>query len=131
MKFKKENGLAGTDMVIAIIAITIFSTLILSLMVNNSIENIKVVRETMAMIYITEIFENIAISDYDTISEENIDNFVPQDALKNYKVDVTIDNNFEEVEEQQDIIKKISVTLTYNIGNKSYTSSMERYKIKE
>ena len=45
--------------------------------------------------------------------------------------DVTIDNNFEEVEEQQDIIKKISVTLTYNIGNKSYTSSMERYKIKE
>ena len=32
---------------------------------------------------------------------------------------------------QQDIIKKIKVTLTYNIGNKTYTSSMERLKIRE
>ena len=131
MKFKKENGLAGTDMVIAIIAIIIFSTLILSLIVNNSIENMKVAKETMAMIYITEIFENIGIADYNTVSEENIDNFVPQEVLKNYKVDVTINNKFDEIEEQQDIIKKIKVTLTYNIGNKTYTSSMERLKIRE
>ena len=131
MKFRKDTGLAGTDMVIAIIAIIIFSTLILSLIVNNSIENMKVAKETMAMIYITEIFENIGIADYNTVSEENIDNFVPQEVLKNYKVDVTINNKFDEIEEQQDIIKKISVTLTYNIGNKTYTSSMERLKIRE
>lgn len=131
MKFRKDTGLAGTDMVIAIIAIIIFSTLILSLIVNNSIENMKVAKETMAMIYITEIFENIGIADYNTVSEENIDNFVPQEVLKNYKVDVTINNKFDEIEEQQDIIKKIKVTLTYNIGNKTYTSSMERLKIRE
>lgn len=131
MKFKKDTGLAGTDMIIAIITIIIFSTFILSLMINNSIENMKIAKETMAMIYITQIFENIGIADYDTVSEKNTDNFIPEEALNNYKVDITIEDDFEEIEEQQDIIKKITLSLSYNVGNKTYTSSMERYKIKE
>lgn len=131
MKFKKDTGLAGTDMIIAIIAIIIFSTFILSLMINNSIENIKIAKETMAMIYITEIFEKIGIEDYDDVIEDNIENFIPEEALSNYKIDITIEDDFEGIKEQQDIIKKIRVTLSYNVGNKTYTSSMERYKIKE
>ena len=128
---KTNKGLAGVDMIIAIIVIVIFATLILTLMGNNAIENAKITKETMAMIYITEIFEKVAIADYEDIIQEKTNDLIPQDALKNYKIDIAIENNSEELEKQEDIIKKIKVTLTYNVGNKNYTTSMERYKIKE
>lgn len=128
MKTKRDKGIAGIDMIISITAITIFSAFILSLMVNNSMENLKIARETMAMIYITEVFEKVGIADYDAVLEENKDDFIPQEALENYKVEMKVEN----IENQeQDILKKVSVTLTYEITNKTYSYSMERLKSKE
>lgn len=126
---KRENtGLAGIDMVIAVIAIIIFTTLILALMSNNVMENVKNAEETMAMIYITEIFENIGIADYDNVTNDNKENFIPQQVYNNYNVNLTIGN----VDgKSQDILKKINLVLTYKIGNKTYSCSAERIKAKE
>lgn len=131
MKTKKESGLAGIDIIIAIIAVTIFSTLIISLMYSNVVENIKLKKETLAMIYITEIFENIGIETYDNITQENINNLVPSEVNDLYQVEMTITNQLEDVNNNEDIIKKVQVTLTYVIDNKTYTCTMERMKIKE
>ena len=65
MKIKEENALAGIDMVIAIVIVIIFSVIILTLITNNALENLKTAKETMAMICITQIFENIGIQSYD------------------------------------------------------------------
>lgn len=128
MNIKKEVGLAGIDMVIAVIAIIIFTTLILALMSNNVMENVKNAEETMAMIYITEIFENIGIADYDNVTNDNKENFIPQQVYNNYGVNLTIGN----VDgKSQDILKKINLVLTYKIGNKTYSCSAERIKAKE
>lgn len=140
MKNKEENGLAGVDMIIAIVALMIFSTLIVALMYNNILENVKLKKETLAMIYITEIFENVGIESYQNLKvgeyeditnifyDENIRNLIPQDIEDSYKINLTITNQFESTE---DIIKKISVTLIYNINDNEYICSMERMKIKE
>ena len=40
-------------------AVMIFSSLIFAMIFNNAVENVKLKKETMAMIYITEIFETI------------------------------------------------------------------------
>jgi len=131
MEIKKDNGLAGVDMIIAIIAITIFSTLIVSLMYNNVIENVKLKKETLAMIYITEAFENIGIETYDNITEENINNLVPEEARNNYNIEMTVTNEFDDVTNNEYIMKKITLKLSYEIANKTYSCSMERMKIKE
>ena len=143
MKLKKEKALAGVDVVIAVVAITIFSTLIISLISNNVIENVKLKKDSLAMIYITEIFENIGIESYSNLENgdyedignsdynTNIENLIPQEALDIYKVDLVITDQLEDVENNENIIKKIVVTLTYNVNNKNYTYSMERMKIKE
>lgn len=131
MNIKKDNALAGIDIVISIIVIIIFSSLILSLIQNNAMENLKISKETMAMIYITEIFENIGIAKYDEVIEEKVDNFIPKEASENYTIDIKINENFEEIQEGQEIIKKISLTLKYNIGNKEYECYMERLKVRE
>lgn len=127
MNIKKENGLAGIDMTVAIIAIIIFSTLILALITNNAMDNVKIAKETMAMIYITEIFENIGIADYNSVSEENKENFIPAEALnKDYEIELRIDD----IENEEKILKKVYLTLKYEVGNKKYSCSMERVKTK-
>lgn len=131
MKFKSKKGLAGIDMVIAVIAVVIFSTLIVSLIYYNATENVKITKETLAMIYITEIFENIGMASYDDITEANINNLIPQGVDNGYTVDITIDNQNIENDEKEDIIKKITAKLTYEVGNKTYTCSMQRLKVKE
>lgn len=128
MKVKKSNGLAGIDMVIAVIAVLIFSTLIISMMYSNVLENVKLKKETLAMIYITEIFENIGIASYNDVTEENINNFIPEEVSQaGYQVDMDVRN----VANNEDILKKIEITLTYQITDKTYTCSMQRMKIKE
>ncbi len=131
MKIKKENAFVGVDIIIAIIAIIFFSTLIISMIYSNALENAKLKKETLAMISITEIFENIGIENYENVTEENINNLVPTYVTKNYEVDLTITNQFDDVTNYEDIMKKVQVTLTYDLGNKTYTCSMERMKIKE
>ena len=106
MKKKKESGIVVIDAVIATMAIMAFSILILSLIRNNIMENVKLKKETLAMIYITEIFENIAIEDYDNITEENISALVPQIVRNSYEVELEVEDNFEEIIDVENIIKK-------------------------
>lgn len=141
MEIKKNSGLAGIDMVIAIIAIAIFSTLIISMMYSNVLENVKLKKETLAMIYITEIFENVGIQDYDVydylgltqnykqITEPNV--LVPQEIIDNYTVEMKVITQVEGETYTEDILKNIGVKLTYEIGDKTYSCTMERRKIKE
>lgn len=131
MKIKKDNGLAGVDVIIAIIAVMIFSTLIISLISNNVMENVKLKKETLAMIYITEIFENIAIEDYENVTETNIDNFLPEEIGEEFQVEMQVTQELEGVANNENILKKVEVTLTYDVGDKTYTCSMQRMKIKE
>jgi len=143
MKIKKEKGIAGIDIIIALIAVIIFSTIIAFLIYTNVTENVKLKKETLAIIGITEIFENVGIQDYENLDigsyedignnvySDNIENLVPQDIINMYKVDIIITNEFENVENNEDIMKKIVVTLTYNIQDKEYICSMERMKTKE
>jgi len=143
MKIKNDKGLAGVDMIIAIIAVMILSTLIVSMMYSNVMENVKLKKETLAMIYMTEIFENVGIENYSNLSVgtyENItvnthdgyiEGLIPEDLPEGYEVDMVITNELEGVTNNEDILKKVQLTLTYKVGDKFFSSSMERMKIKE
>ena len=133
MKIKENKAFATIDAVIAIIAIIIFSGLIITLMHNNALENIKMQKEALAMVYLTEACENIAIADYDEVTVKNIDNFKPSDLEENkYNMNIEIieENNLKE-NQNEDLIKKIKITISYKLVNKEYSSSIERHKIKE
>lgn len=143
MKTRGDRGLATVDMIIAIIAIMIFSSLIVSMMYSNVMENVKLKKETLAMIYMTEIFENVGRENYSNLSvgtyeditvntyDEYIEGLIPEDLPEDYIVDIVITNNLEGVKNNEDILKKVELTLTYKVGEKIFSSSMERMKIKE
>lgn len=132
MRIKKENALAGVDMIIAVVVITIFSSLILALITNNALENLKTAKESKAIICLTEIFENIAIEEYNNITEDYIiNNLIPKDTIADYEVKINIQDDFEKIEKYDPIIKKINIKLTYKIVDKEYECYMERLKVKE
>ena len=136
---KNNNGFVGIDMAIAVFAIIIFSTLIVSLMFNTFLENLKIKKEALATIYLTETLENVGIVNYDDITQENIDsgviNLIPPDIESyNYtmKIEVLTDSlSLSDAQKQTGIVKKVKATISYIIGNKNYQYIMERAKIKE
>lgn len=135
MKIKSNKGFVGVDAVIAIVAVVVFSGLIISLMYNNFLENVKIKREALASIYLTEIFENIAIADYKDIeiTAEDTDNsnlqLIPSELQgQNFTVELLVQENDEA---EEDITKKIIATISYELNDKTYEHTMERIKIKE
>lgn len=137
MNIKSKKGFVGIDMTLAIVAVIIFSVLIIALLNNIFSHNLKINKKALATIYLTETLENIGIAKYEDITQENIDNkvinLIPQEALeKGYTIDIKVDEKINlEDEETEDIFKKIKVTISYNVKNKNYEYYMERLKAKE
>lgn len=129
---KNNKGFTGTDIAISIIAIIIFTSTILALMYNVKIENLKIKAKLVANIYLTEALENVGIAKYDEVSVENIENLVPQvsDAYQSH-IEISKVSEEENTDKTEDIIKKVTVKISYKIGNKTYEESAERLKIKE
>lgn len=127
---KSKRGITGVDAIIAIIAIMIFTSTILALMYNVKMENLKIKAKALASVYMTEILENIGITEYDEVTSENIE-LIPQmpEAL-NAKINVSKIIE-EDNTKTEDILKKVTVTISYKIGNKTYQETTQRLKTKE
>lgn len=127
---KNKNGFTGIDVAISLLAIIIFTSVILALMYNVRLENLKIQAKSVANIYLIETLENIGIAKYDDVTENNT-NLIPQ-MPEAYQVTLNIINiSQEDTSKTDDIIKKVKATISYKIGNKTYTQEVERLKVKE
>lgn len=126
---KNKKGFTGIDISLSVIAIIIFTSTILALMYNVKMENLKIQRKLLANIYLTETLENIGIAGYDEVTSDNV-TIIPN-IPDIFTVSMNVTNVSEEDTTKEDIIKKITVTMTYKIGNKTYEESAQRLKIKE
>ncbi len=131
---KEKKGLTGIDIVLTVIIVILFTSIILSLMYNVKQQNLKQVYKQASNIYLTETLENIGIADYEDIIEttsENNSELIPDLPSMFYeKIEVESIKN-EENPNKEDIIKKVTVTISYTIGNKNYETVAQRLKIKE
>ena len=123
---KKEKGLTGTDIILAVIIVILFTSIIFSLMYNVKKQNLKQVYKSASNIYLTETLENIGIADYEdiieTTSEESSELIPELPSMFNEKIEVeTIKEN---------LIKKVPVTVFYKIENKTYENKVQRLKIR-
>ena len=130
MKLKNNKGYVAIDMAVAIIGIIVFSGLIISLMYSNFLENAKTKKETIAVIYLTELMENIGIATYEKVTQENIENLKPTDLTKEpdkdiYEVNIQIGHPVDEKEEPVEFIKTITAQISYTVGNKTYSNTLQ------
>ncbi len=128
---KNSKGFTQTDIVVAVVAIIFFTTLIVALMTNVKVQSTKLKGKLLANIYLTETLENVGILQYDYVTEENknlifpkmTDVFTPQLSISK----LTDEDNTKD----EDVIKKVEVKITYQIGNKTYEETAKRLKVKE
>lgn len=130
--FKSEKGLTGIDIALTIIIIVLFTSIIFSLMYNVKYQNLIQVYKLASNIYLTETLENIGIENYDDIVavgyNESSDLKPEMPSMFSEQIQV---ENFNQDSDKEDIIKKVTVTISYKIKDKTYEETAERLKIKE
>ena len=122
--FKTKHGFTGIDILLAIVVIILFTTVIASLMYNIKYENLKIKNKLISNIYLIESLENLGIASYDSITSDNLSVF-PEDMPN------SLQKSIEVTETHKDIIKKVKVTISYNIEDRTYENIVERLKIKD
>ena len=128
---KGEKGVVISDITISIVIIVLFASLISGLIFNVWFSNFRAQRDGMAVIYLSQQLESIAIDDYDNVTDQTIN--IAADNNNSSTSGYTI--NQEILEEKKNAnekrIKRVKETISYNIGSKKYEKSLERFKIEE
>ena len=128
---KGEKGVVISDITISIVIIVLFASLISGLIFNVWFSNFRAQRDGMAVIYLSQQLESIAIDDYDNVTDQTIK--IAEDNNNSSTSGYTI--NQEILEEKKNAnekrIKRVKETISYNIGSKKYEKSLERFKSEE
>ena len=128
INFKSSKGITGIDISVAVIVIVIFTGMIASLMYSNYKTAIEIQKSAQADAYATIILEKVDEKPYEDIT----DNFI-SDIIKD-EIDIDYTNyqllmSVEEVEEN--LIKKVNLTLKYDFEGKTKQLVITKLKIKE
>lgn len=157
-KIKEQKGFAASDALIAVLIIALFSGLIAAISYNIYLSNASLKRMSKANSYIVDMFEYIDKTYYDDVTQENLasyfnnkyyyeqDGVTPKSnsevklktsAEENvntpFKAEVTIVkyNEIEGNTDKFDLVKEITMKVSYKLGNKDQTIQMKKVKQRE
>ena len=146
MNLKNNKGYTGIDISVAMIIILIFIPTIFGVIYNIQKTNIYVERKSEAVRIATDIIENAKSISYDevtiinlyqklinsnyntstyTINGQTGDNYRYLSKLgsknKHYQIQINLENYYSEGVSQEDLVKKLKVTVIYPTGNTTKT----------
>ena len=156
---KKSNGFAASDALIAILIITLFTGIIASLLYNIYLSNASLKRMSKANGYIVDVFEYVDKIYYDEANQNNLisyfnkkyyykeDGTTPKEDIEAmagtdegtidapFKVIINL-KNYSEIEgdnstQELDLVKEITMTVKYKLGNKDQELTIKRIKTRE
>lgn len=143
MLVKNEKGLTGVDITISIVVMTIFMAMIANLIVNIKLNTQDIKRKSTATSYAVQEIEKIKaqgyINDYDSMGINSEETLKDEDIYNNsefsgYHKKVTIrdyvlviNNNTK----TKDIVKEITVEISYKLGSKDKKIVISTYVSKE
>ena len=138
MNLKKENGVTGVDIAISIAIIMIFVSVIASLFYNVSSESTNLKRRAQATEYEIKEIENLKAKTMDDIANNELSYEIPEtnpeEIAPGYNKSVKIED-YKELKGddgiEENIIKKITVTVSYKVNGKSESITLEAMVTKE
>ena len=143
MSIKDEKGLTGVDIAISLIIITIFIAMIANLIATTNLTSQDAQRKSIATSYAIQEIEKIKangyVSDYNSkgitseeiLNEEDIYNnseftgYHKKISIKDYVLIVN------DTTKQKDVVKEITVEISYKLGNKEKNVKISTYIAKE
>lgn len=153
---KEQKGFAASDALIAVLIITLFAGLIATISYNIYLSNSSIKRMSKATSYIVDVFEYIDKSYYDDVTIEGLkgqytylteytgdtnsiqqdDNTVRLGILEGktgddrYTIRIVLDQ-YKPNDNSLDLVKQITMTVTYKLGNKDQEITMKHIKSRE
>lgn len=143
MLVKDEKGLTGVDITISIIVMTIFMAMIANLIVNIKLNTQDIKRKSTATSYAVQEIEKIKaqgyINDYDSMGINSKETLKNEDIYNNsefsgYHKKVTIKDYVLVINNNtktKDIVKEITVEISYKLGSKDKKIVISTYVSKE
>lgn len=140
---KKETGFTGIDIVISIFVLTIFVAVIGNLIVLTNLNNKNIENNDKAMKYAIQEIEKIKAGGYQEIYDgKGIDakeNLLEEDINENekftgYHKSVFIEDYVfikQDTEKKADIVKQITVEISYRLENKKQVVQLSTYVVSE
>lgn len=138
MKVKNERGVTGIDIATGLLIFVIASAVVVNLYFQIYVTTIQTKVHEVAVSCITDIFEKIDLEDYDDITEARIAALIEESGLNKYfsgkdgnKVEYSLSNYAEENDKEEDLVKKINITVVYKVGEREITFPINKIKIRE
>ena len=141
--FKKQNGFTTADIVVAIGIIILFTGIITTISYNIYLASTAVKRNSLANSYIITVFEEVEKKQYDEVEEEALieffetkysgDSSVSIDGNTPFNVTIEV-KPYESVSgtnSQLDLIKEVTIKVSYRVGSKIQEIKMTRIKQRE
>lgn len=130
---KSNRGVSITDLVIALIILSVFAGVIGNLLYQLAYNNASLRMGAIAVDYAVkeaEYIDKIAYEDVQT-SDEKITQINGEDVIDKFTVKLDVENYNDADETKKDIIKKVTITVNYNILKEEKSYKIEKLKIKE
>lgn len=130
---KSNRGVSITDLVIALIILSVFAGVIGNLLYQLAYNNASLRMSAIAADYAVkeaEYIDKIAYEDVQTLNEK-ITQINGEDVLDAFTIKLYVENYNNADETKKDIIKKVTITVNYNILKDEKSYKIEKLKIKE
>ena len=139
MKIKSEAGATGMDIVSGIMIFMLSAAVVVSMYYQIYVITTQIKVHQYAIGCITDIFEKIDLESYDSITEDKIKELIDKSGLNTYfneekndsRVDYYLENYQSESKVEQDLVKKINITVVYNVGETQMTLPISKIKVRE
>lgn len=148
IKLRSNYGFAASDTLVAIIIITMFTGIIATLAYNIYLSNASLKRMSKANNYIIDVFEYSDKLYYEDVTEVNLLEYLNgkynnseviavndenTDVETPFKIIIKVQkyNELEENKGKLDLVKEITATVQYKLGNKEQSITMKKNKNRE
>lgn len=125
--FKRNKGITGIDIVIAVMIIIIFTGLISTFMYNLYRINLETLKNANANAYATIILEKVDEKAFEEVTDDFVDKLIHNNELK---IDSAYTVEFSQKTEN-DLIKKVDLKIKYTVENSNKSIEISKLKIKE
>lgn len=135
MKLKSEKGFTGIDIAISIVVLFIFVSLIASLIYNYNVSSKEATRKSTALELAINEIESIKTKKFDDINNDPSINNVTNEATaqKGFYKTIIVEDYAEIVtgEKERDIVKKVTVKISYMSNGKEEKVELSTIVTKE
>lgn len=132
LNMKSEKGFTMQDLLIAAFVITLFVGLIATMMYSVYNLNVRANLSSQMVTYAVQILEDIDRISYDEVNSDLAQTYISKFSIPTgFNVDIQVSNYGEDLENIEDVMKIVNLTISYTLQGEAEEFSVQRLKIKE